>query len=292
MVQKKGGLKADPKKATGLKGKPKAAPVAEKNPLFQPRKKNFGIGGDVQPARIRDLTRFVRWPLYIKNQRKERVIQRRLRVPPSVNQFRRTLDKINTNEIYKLAAKYKPESAQAQKKRLRSAAKDRMNAAHESAKAAKAAAKAAKKSGGKAPKQSKKSASKDTSKKYELVFGVQEVVRSIESQAARMVLIAHDVDPLEIVLALPALCQKLSVPYAIVKGKAALGRLTGFKTATCVAFENIRSEDQATFNNLVKGVNTTFAEKYEDTRKNWGGNQQGIRAKAKKAAVLKQKLKR
>lgn len=288
MVQKK---KPEPKK-DAKKGGKKAAAVEEKNPLFVTRPRAFGIGGDLQPRKARDLTRFVRWPLYVKRQRQQRVLERRLRVPPSVNQFRRTLDKINTNEIYKLAAKYKPESAKAAKKRLRSAATDRMKAAHAEGAAARKAAKAAKKSGQKAPKQTKKSEAKDSGKKYELIFGVQEVVRSIETKNARLVLIAHDVDPLEVVLALPALCQKLGVPYAIVKGKAALGRLVGFGTATCVAFENIKSEDQASFNKMVQSVNTTFAEKYEDVRKTWGGNQKGIRATHKRNAVLKQKLKR
>ncbi|KAF8367910.1 hypothetical protein PRIPAC_85739 [Pristionchus pacificus] len=41
-------------------------------------------------------------------------------------------------------------------------------------------------------------------------FGIKNVTRAIETREAQLVLIAHDVDPLEI-------------PYAIVKGKAALG---------------------------------------------------------------------
>jgi large subunit ribosomal protein L7Ae len=35
--------------------------------------------------------------------------------------------------------------------------------------------------------------------------------------------IAHDVDPIELVVWLPALCRKMEVPYCIVKGKARLG---------------------------------------------------------------------
>ena len=38
-----------------------------------------------------------------------------------------------------------------------------------------------------------------------------------------MVVIAHDVDPIELVVWLPALCRKMEVPYCIVKGKARLG---------------------------------------------------------------------
>jgi len=49
--------------------------------------------------------------------------------------------------------------------------------------------------------------------------------------------IAHDVDPIELVVWLPALCRKMEIPYCIVKGKARLGTVSifidqdnGFKT--------------------------------------------------------------
>lgn len=48
-------------------------------------------GQDVQPTR--DLSRFVRWPKYIRIQRQKAVLQRRLKVPPPINQFTQTLDK-------------------------------------------------------------------------------------------------------------------------------------------------------------------------------------------------------
>ncbi|KAF8372842.1 hypothetical protein PRIPAC_79271 [Pristionchus pacificus] len=54
-------------------------------------------------------------------------------------------------------------------------------------------------------------------------FGIQNVTRAIETREAQLVLIAHDVDPLEVVIFLPALCRKFRIPYAVVKGKAALG---------------------------------------------------------------------
>ena len=44
---------------------------------------------------------------------------------------------------------------------------------------------------------------------------------------AQLVVIAHDVDPIELVVWLPALCRKMGVPYAIVKGKARLGAVSG-----------------------------------------------------------------
>lgn len=48
-------------------------------------------GQDIQPKR--DLSRFVRWPKYIRLQRHKTVLMERLKVPPPVNQFRQTLDR-------------------------------------------------------------------------------------------------------------------------------------------------------------------------------------------------------
>ena len=50
----------------------------KKNPLYERRPKNFALGGDIQPKR--DLTRFVRWPRYIRLQRQKRILLLRLKV--------------------------------------------------------------------------------------------------------------------------------------------------------------------------------------------------------------------
>jgi large subunit ribosomal protein L7Ae len=94
----------------GMK-KPEVKKVA-KNTLFEKRSRNFSIGmkvydtipyinftlhiivgQDIQPKR--DLTRFVRWPKYIRLQREKAVLQKRLKIPPTINQFNQTLDKPN-----------------------------------------------------------------------------------------------------------------------------------------------------------------------------------------------------
>merc|ERR1711991_1200490 len=69
---------------------------------------NFSVGNDLPPKR--DVSRFVRWPKYVTRQRQRRVLERRLKVPSAVNQFRLTLDKQTKAELFKLLAKYKPET--------------------------------------------------------------------------------------------------------------------------------------------------------------------------------------
>jgi hypothetical protein len=49
------------------------------------------LGQDIQPKR--DLYRFVKWPRYIRLQRQKAVLQQRLKIPPTINQFSQTLDK-------------------------------------------------------------------------------------------------------------------------------------------------------------------------------------------------------
>lgn len=48
-------------------------------------------GGHIQPKR--DLTRFVKWPRYVRIQRQRRILYQRLKVPPTINQFTYTLEK-------------------------------------------------------------------------------------------------------------------------------------------------------------------------------------------------------
>ena len=71
------------------------------NPLFEKRPKQFGIGGDLPPKK--DLTRFVKFPKTVRIQRQKRILKQRLKVPPALNQFTKTLDKnLGTNAIRSL----------------------------------------------------------------------------------------------------------------------------------------------------------------------------------------------
>merc|ERR1739838_644726 len=221
------------------------------NPLFEKRAKNFGVGGDIQPKR--DLTRFVRWPKYIKLQRQRSVLQARLKVPPSINQFNQTLDKQTATELFKLASKYAPENKEQKKQRLIARAKAR--AAGE-------------------PDQ-------PTPRPTVLAQGINKIVNLVERKKAHLVVIAHDVDPIEIVVFLPALCRKMDVPYCIVKGKSRLGQLVGRKQCTSVAFTDVKAEHKADLAKLIETVRTNYNERAEEIRKSWGGGLIGAKSQAK-----------
>jgi large subunit ribosomal protein L7Ae len=124
MVQKKPKKKVGKKVAAAPLAVKKVEPKKVTNPLFEKRTRNFGIGQDIQPAR--DLSRFVRWPKYIRIQRQRAVLQKRLKVPPTINQFTQTLDKQTATQLFKVLEKYRPESAAMKKARLKARAEQKI----------------------------------------------------------------------------------------------------------------------------------------------------------------------
>ena len=95
---------------------------------------------------------------------------------------------------------------------------------------------------------------KDGKKPLFVKYGLNHVVALVEAKKASLVVIAHDVDPIELVVYLPALCRKMGVPYVIVKGKARLGTVVHKKTAAVVALQDVRSEDQKDLATLVSAA--------------------------------------
>ena len=77
-------------------------------------------GQDIRPKT--DLTRFVKWPEYVRLQRQKVILNQRLKVPPAIAQFSHTLDKNTATQLFKLLNKYRPESKQEKKARLESTA--------------------------------------------------------------------------------------------------------------------------------------------------------------------------
>jgi large subunit ribosomal protein L7Ae len=186
----------------------------------------------------------------------------RLKVPPAINQFSKCLDKNTATNLFKLLNKIRPETSIEKKARLRAAAE-------------KVAA------GGKV----------DQGKKPVVVkYGINHITALVEAKKASLVVIAHDVDPIEIVVWLPALCRKMGVPYCIVKSKSRLGTVVHKKTATALAITDVHPEDKQTLAALVTAIKSNcnlifnlsiVNEKFDETRKVWGGGIMGQKSNDK-----------
>ena len=100
----------------------------------------------------------------------------------------------------------------------------------------------------------------EKSKPFHLKFGLNHVTKLIEERKAKLVVIASNVDPIELVVWLPALCRKMDIPYCFVRGKARLGQLVHQKNAAVVALTEVRKEDEVDLTNIVTSCRTNFNE--------------------------------
>jgi len=197
----------------------------------------------------------VKWPEYVRLQRQRKILNMRLKVPPALAQFQHVLDRNTAAETFKILNKYRPETKAEKKERLTQEAT--------------------------AVKDGKKK--EDVSKKpFTVKYGLNHVVGLVENKKASLVLIPNDVDPIELVVFLPALCRKMGVPYAIVKGKARLGTVVHKKTAAVLALTEVRPDDKNALSKLLSTIKEGYTEKNETSRRQWGGGIMGQKAIAKK----------
>merc|ERR1711893_479783 len=173
------------------------------------------------------------------------------------------LDRQTATQLFRLLDKYRPESKQERKTRLVARAEERV----------------------------KGKADQPTKRPPMVRSGVNTVTTLVEQKKAQLVVIAHDVDPIEIVMFLPALCRKMGVPYCIVKNKARLGRVVRRKTVTCLAITNVNSEDRGALSKLVEAVKTNYNERFDEIRRHWGGGVMGSKSQARITKLEKAKAK-
>lgn len=234
-TEKKNQKKRVPTAPLAVGGPTGAATTVKKPVLFEKNARNYRIGGDIQPKR--NLTRFTKWPQYIRLQRQKRILLQRLKVPPSISQFQKTCDKNQMSQIARLCKKIAPETKVQKKQRLKEMASTK---------------------------------STDNKAVPTIKFGINHVTELVENKKAKLVVIAHDVDPVELVVWLPTLCRKKGVAFCIVKSKARLGQLVGKKTATCCAFVNTAKEDTKDLDTLVESCTAAFNDN-KDMQRHWGG---------------------
>lgn len=186
--------------------------------------------------KVKDMSHFVKWPLYVRLQRQRAILKSRIKVPNAIAQFNNTITKDQAATLFRLLAAHRPESRVAKTNRLKKLAADKAAGT--------------------------KATQSDSTKPRFIKQGLNHVTHLIETRKAKLVVIAHDVDPIELVVWLPTLCRKFDVPYCIVKGKARLGFLVHKKTTSCVAVTDIKKDYVGKLDQLA----TTFKAQYATRR--------------------------
>ncbi len=80
--------------------------------------------------------------------------------------------------------------------------------------------------------------------------GTNEATKSIERGEAKLVVIAEDVDPAEVVMHLPIICDEKKIPFVYVPSKAELGKASGIDVPTGA----ISIADEGESKTLVKDI--------------------------------------
>ena len=95
-----------------------------------------------------------------------------------------------------------------------------------------------------------------------------------------------DVDPIELVMWMPALCVKKNIPFVIFKSRSRLGSLVHKKSISCLAITEVRPNDTQDIKSLQRKARHLYNSRYNELKKGWGKQKLGIKTKHK---LLKKK---
>ena len=85
--------------------------------------------------------------------------------------------------------------------------------------------------------------------------GMNECTKSIERSNAKLVVMAEDVSPPEILYHIPLLCEEKKIPYAYLSTKKELGNAANINvSASAIAIDNTGSGNEKLIEDLVKKI--------------------------------------
>ena len=84
--------------------------------------------------------------------------------------------------------------------------------------------------------------------------GANEVTKQVERGQAKLVVMAEDVTPEEVLAHMPVLCEEKNIPYAYVPSKEELGNSAGLHVSTAAVAIISPGKDKASIENIVKKI--------------------------------------
>ena len=85
--------------------------------------------------------------------------------------------------------------------------------------------------------------------------GINGATKSIERGIARLVIVAEDVEPQEVIMYLPGLCDDKKAPYIFVKSKVDLGNAAGIERPTAAVAIIVDGKAKELVDDLVEKIN-------------------------------------
>ena len=83
--------------------------------------------------------------------------------------------------------------------------------------------------------------------------GMNECTKSIERGQAKLVLMAEDVSPPEILYHVPLLCEEKKIPYGYLSSKKNLGKAVNINVgSSAITIENVGSGNEGILNDIIK----------------------------------------
>jgi len=82
--------------------------------------------------------------------------------------------------------------------------------------------------------------------------GANEVTKQVERGQAKLVIMAEDITPEEILAHMPVLCEEKNIPFAYVPSKDELGKSAGLLVSTAAVAILNTGKDKTTLETLVK----------------------------------------
>ena len=83
--------------------------------------------------------------------------------------------------------------------------------------------------------------------------GMNEVTKSIERVQAKIVIMAEDVSPPEILFHIPLLCEEKGIPYGFLSTKKELGNVARINvSSSAIAIENVGTGNESLLEDIVK----------------------------------------
>ncbi len=86
--------------------------------------------------------------------------------------------------------------------------------------------------------------------------GMNEVTKSIERGTSKLVIMAEDVTPPEILFHIPLLCEEKKIPYAYVATRKEVGNIAKINvSASAISIDSVGSGNDSALKDIVKKVN-------------------------------------